>query len=167
MNVTTVDGTNPASTTYSYPCPSVSPNSAIYFYQFTCPASKNVYWTTRFTIANAQGQSTPPTQSTQPGTNAPIPWGTGTLVNGTSGNSGAPTPSVPIDPTSPSVVPQISSSSVAPDSIQAPSDTPTPSTSPGQVNTQDNGATGMTVNGRVYTALALFLAVGSLFSGLL
>ncbi|KAK0215828.1 hypothetical protein EDD85DRAFT_782416 [Armillaria nabsnona] len=70
----TVDGT------FNYTCPDVTPNSAIYFYQFTAPASPNATWVTRFTIASADGTSTAPANSLQPD-GAVIPWGVGTLVD--------------------------------------------------------------------------------------
>jgi hypothetical protein len=59
--VGTVDATSSTNSSYSYPCVSVEPNSQIYFYQFTSPASTNVLWTTRFTIADATGKTVPPT----------------------------------------------------------------------------------------------------------
>lgn len=61
--------------------PQVIPNSQIYFYQFTSPAANTTLWTTRFTLADASGASTPPTEATQPGTGEAIPWGTGALAN--------------------------------------------------------------------------------------
>ncbi|KAK0501799.1 hypothetical protein EDD18DRAFT_1144430 [Armillaria luteobubalina] len=70
----TVDGT------YNYTCPNVTPNSAIYFYQFTAPASPNTTWVTRFTIAGVDGTSTAPANSLQPDGSA-IPWGVGALVD--------------------------------------------------------------------------------------
>ncbi|KAK0452714.1 uncharacterized protein EV420DRAFT_680039 [Desarmillaria tabescens] len=70
----TVDGT------FNYTCPNVTPNSAIYFYQFTAPASPNTTWVTRFTIAAADGSSTSPANSLQPDGSA-IPWGVGALVD--------------------------------------------------------------------------------------
>lgn len=76
--VATVDGT--AASTFAYPCPSVTPNSAIYFYQFTSPESPNVLWTGRFAIADAGGNTVPPAQNTQPNGEA-IPWGTGALTD--------------------------------------------------------------------------------------
>ncbi|OBZ74099.1 hypothetical protein A0H81_06247 [Grifola frondosa] len=76
--VATVDGTDASNTSFSYPCPEVTPNSAIYFYQFTSPASTDRFWTTRFAIADASGNTTPPTNATQPG-GQNIPWGTGAL----------------------------------------------------------------------------------------
>ncbi|EDR14437.1 uncharacterized protein LACBIDRAFT_304994 [Laccaria bicolor S238N-H82] len=69
----TVDGS------FSYTCPEVTPNSAIYFYQFTSPLTNNATWTGRFTIASSTGNSTPPPNATQPGTGEAIPWGTGAL----------------------------------------------------------------------------------------
>ncbi|OJT03289.1 hypothetical protein TRAPUB_6067 [Trametes pubescens] len=82
--ITSFDGTDASKTTFSYPCPEVTPNSAIYFYQFSSPAVPDRQWTTRFTIADASGASTPPTNATQPGAppgSTPIPWGTGALVD--------------------------------------------------------------------------------------
>jgi hypothetical protein len=78
--VATLDGT--VSGTYSYACPEVTPNSAIYFYQFSSPDSSNLWWTTRFTIAAANGSTTPPANANQPNNPSPaIPWGTGALVD--------------------------------------------------------------------------------------
>ncbi|KIY63101.1 hypothetical protein CYLTODRAFT_426379 [Cylindrobasidium torrendii FP15055 ss-10] len=64
--------------TYEYTCPEVTPNSKIYFYQFTAPGAKNTTWTTRWTLASADGSTTEPANSTQPG-GASIPWGVGAL----------------------------------------------------------------------------------------
>jgi hypothetical protein len=58
--VGTVDGTSTTNNTYSYPCLAVDPNSQIYFYQFTSPFSPTPLWTTRFTIADASGNTVPP-----------------------------------------------------------------------------------------------------------
>lgn len=77
-------------TSYTFTVPSVSPTSAIYFLQFT-PGTGNisdVTWTTRFTIAAADGSTTPPANSVQPN-GASIPWGVGSLTNGAS-SGGAP-----------------------------------------------------------------------------
>jgi len=76
----TVDGQ------YIFPCPQVTPNSAIYFYQFNSSSPTDVRWTTRFAIASSSGQTTPPTNKTQPDGSS-IPWGTGMLVNSSLGNS--------------------------------------------------------------------------------
>ncbi|PLW45520.1 hypothetical protein PCANC_10142 [Puccinia coronata f. sp. avenae] len=70
------DGTK-GDTSYSWKCPNVTPNSAIYFYQFT-QAGADTTWTTRFTIASSSGETTPPANSVQPG-GAAIPWGVGRL----------------------------------------------------------------------------------------
>ncbi|KAI0923652.1 hypothetical protein AcV5_009133 [Taiwanofungus camphoratus] len=87
--VATVDGTDASNTSLSYPCPGVAPNAPIYFYQFSSPFSKSLYWTTRFAIADASGNVSAPAQSTQPG-GQDIPWGTGALAGST---DAAPEPS--------------------------------------------------------------------------
>jgi len=114
--ITTIDATK--ETRYVYPCPDVSPNSAIYFYEFTSSSSTEKYWTTRFTITDEDGNSTPPTEHTQPNGDS-IPWGTGTLatVNG----GGSPPDSSPSDPasdpaSSPASLPPSSSSGLPGDS---------------------------------------------------
>ncbi|GAA5923609.1 uncharacterized protein JCM15063_003704 [Sporobolomyces koalae] len=58
-------------------CPQVTPNSAIYFYQFT-QTGANTSWTTRFTIADANGQSTAPPETTMVNGVA-VGYGTGRL----------------------------------------------------------------------------------------
>jgi len=88
-DLTTVDATKV--TTYTYQCPQVTPNSAIYFYQFQDPSSNQIYWTTRFAIADASGSTTPPAESAQPNGDK-IPWGTGSLV-GSISNSTISSPS--------------------------------------------------------------------------
>jgi len=78
--VASVDGTKTG--TFSFACPEVTPNSAIYFYQFSSPNSSVISWSTRFTIAGADGSTTPPANANQPSpANPPIPWGVGDLVN--------------------------------------------------------------------------------------
>jgi hypothetical protein len=78
--VASVDGT--ATGTYSYACPQVTPNSAIYFYQFSSPQSSDLSWSTRFTIAATDGSTTPPANANQPSNPTPaIPWGVGQLTN--------------------------------------------------------------------------------------
>lgn len=86
--VATVDGTDATKTSFSYPCPQVTPNSPIYFYQFTSPNSANETWTGRFAIADASGSTTPAANATQPD-GEQIPWGIGKLVDETA----APEPS--------------------------------------------------------------------------
>jgi len=181
--VTTVDGTNPATTTFDYPCPAVTPNSAIYFYQFSTPVNSTKYWTTRFTLADAQGGSTPPTQNTQPGTNEPIPWGTGALVNpadakppppgGGAGaaNSTGPVSTPAVVPSSSAVVPPPVMTSVA--NVVSTSSSATPASSSAASPTvaagssQGNGASGLTMDGRIYIAGMLFIATGVVFGGML
>ncbi|KAG8885302.1 hypothetical protein FRB99_004468, partial [Tulasnella sp. 403] len=47
--VATVDTTSAAPSTFTYPCPDVSPNSVVYFYQFSHSTEPtNLVWTTRF-----------------------------------------------------------------------------------------------------------------------
>ncbi|CAE6394293.1 unnamed protein product [Rhizoctonia solani] len=76
-----IDATDATKNTYSYPCPEVTPYSTIYFYQFSSASDpKNLLWTTRWTIASPDGQTTPPTESTQPNGDK-IPWGKGALVD--------------------------------------------------------------------------------------
>ncbi|KAF9485563.1 hypothetical protein BDN70DRAFT_871230 [Pholiota conissans] len=87
----TVDGT------FDYPCPEVNPYSAIYFYQFSAPGTTTKMWTTRFTIASPSGATTPPANPTQPGSNTPIPWGVGALVDP---SKAVPAPAFAADPAS-------------------------------------------------------------------
>ncbi|KAG1774182.1 hypothetical protein EV702DRAFT_975331 [Suillus placidus] len=81
--VGTVDGTDATKTSFSYPCPQVTPHSPIYFYQFSSPASTNSVWTGRFTITDTATDIVPAANSTQPDGSA-IAWGTGKLVSSTS-----------------------------------------------------------------------------------
>ncbi|KAJ7933739.1 hypothetical protein B0H13DRAFT_1700567, partial [Mycena leptocephala] len=74
---TGLDGTTAG--TFTYTCPEVTPNSPIYFYQFS--AGINTSWSARFTIAAEDGSSTPATESD--GSNS---YGNGKLV-ASSGNS--------------------------------------------------------------------------------
>lgn len=85
--ITTIDGTKQSQ--YKYPCPSVTPNSAIYFYEFSTSSSPEKYWTTRFTITDKDGNSTPPANTTQPNGDK-IPWGTGNLLDGDNNASSLP-----------------------------------------------------------------------------
>ncbi|KAI5123196.1 hypothetical protein M0805_003963 [Coniferiporia weirii] len=79
--VATLDGTK--ATSFIYTCPQVTPNSAIYFYQFSTPAApQNLTWTGRFAIADTNGKTTDPTETTDG-----IEWGTGTLVNAASASA--------------------------------------------------------------------------------
>ncbi|KAG8746076.1 hypothetical protein FRC10_006179 [Ceratobasidium sp. 414] len=76
-----IDATDATKNTFSYPCPAVTPTSAIYFYQFSSPTNAtDLLWTTRFTIAGTNGETTPPTETTQPD-GQKIGWGKGALVD--------------------------------------------------------------------------------------
>ncbi|RDX54074.1 hypothetical protein OH76DRAFT_1341266 [Lentinus brumalis] len=83
-HITTIaklDGTDASAASHTFDCPDVTPNSAIYFYQFSSPANVTATtWTTRFTIAAADGSTTAPANADQPD-GSPIPWGTGALVD--------------------------------------------------------------------------------------
>ncbi|KAF9259777.1 hypothetical protein L218DRAFT_820075, partial [Marasmius fiardii PR-910] len=61
-----------------FECPEVDPYSAIYFFQYSSPSSIDLTWTTRFTIADKNGNSVAPPETTQPD-GASIPWGTGKI----------------------------------------------------------------------------------------
>jgi len=134
-DLTTVDATKV--TTYTYQCPQVTPNSAVYFYQFQDPSSTQTYWTTRFAIADASGSTTPPSESAQPDGDK-IPWGTGSLV-GSINNSTASSPSA----SSSNPVPH--SSSLSSSGSGTTSSSPNPSHSNSAVgsstNSNSNGAT--------------------------
>ncbi|KAJ7691626.1 hypothetical protein B0H17DRAFT_934928 [Mycena rosella] len=82
IHLTTValgqDGT--VAGTFNYTCPEVTPNSPIYFYQFTAPGATNATYTTRFTIAGTDGSSTPATETVQPNGQA-VSWGKGALAD--------------------------------------------------------------------------------------
>jgi len=99
MNMTMVtnvisglDGTDPTLSTFAWPCPDVSPHSAIYFYEFTNGGDVlNSKWTSRFTIASSTGYSVTPEYSQQPNGEAG-PWGIGHLVE--DNPSGQDNPSV-------------------------------------------------------------------------
>ncbi|KAG8221137.1 hypothetical protein J3R82DRAFT_2679 [Butyriboletus roseoflavus] len=160
--VATVDGTDPSKTTFSYPCPMVSPHSAIYFYQFTSPSTENKTWTTRFAITDSVNDVVSPAQSTQPD-GSKIPWGVGSLVNGSSAApsaSGASVATLAGAPSAPLIIP---GSSSAPTTSTPTVDPPisyvvvTPST----VSTAEaNGAVGMLFLSNILfqTAFALGLA---------
>ncbi|KAG5641314.1 hypothetical protein DXG03_005535 [Asterophora parasitica] len=111
---TGLDGT--VSGSFDHPCPAVTPNSAIYFYQFTAPGASDKQWATRFTIASPTGETTPPTNPTQPGTNAPIPWGVGALTDPSTAvppppSAGGPTAPPPVSSDAPSSSLLVSTSS--------------------------------------------------------
>ncbi|KAF8585409.1 hypothetical protein K439DRAFT_1343454 [Ramaria rubella] len=148
--VAQVDGTDPTKASFSMPCPSVTPNSAIYFYQFTA-AGQSTTWTGRFAISDGSGNTTPPPNGTQPdGSN--IPWGLGQFVNAGAGSPPPPTaPSGQIDgsnstpnnslpppvltasvPISPASIPPTAAASAGPPSasVSAPPSASTPPSAP-------------------------------------
>jgi len=106
---------------FDHTCPDVNPYSAIYFYQFSAAGTSNKQWTTRFAIAPASGVTVPPAQTNQPNTNAPIPWGTGALVDAA---SALPPPD--FNNNTPMSVPPINNASSSSSTSVAPSITPTP-----------------------------------------
>ncbi|KAK7031503.1 hypothetical protein R3P38DRAFT_817917 [Favolaschia claudopus] len=81
VHITTVatkqDGTKDG--VFDYDCPEVTPNSKIYFYQFTSGGTPNVTWTTRFLLAGADGSSTPPTETEKGANGEDVGYGTGAL----------------------------------------------------------------------------------------
>ncbi|PPQ95968.1 hypothetical protein CVT26_016184 [Gymnopilus dilepis] len=81
IHLTTVatnqDGTQSGS--FSFPCPPVTINAPIYFFQYSAPGTTVKEWTTRFTIASSSGQTVAAPNATQPESNDPIPWGAGAL----------------------------------------------------------------------------------------
>ncbi|KAI9638419.1 uncharacterized protein MKK02DRAFT_42810 [Dioszegia hungarica] len=79
---TGIDGTK--DTSHSWTVPNVSPTSKIYFLQFTRTGDpSSAQWTTRFTIASADGTTTPPTNSTTyTPAQGPVQWGIGAVVGG-------------------------------------------------------------------------------------
>ncbi|GAA6008123.1 hypothetical protein JCM10207_007037 [Rhodosporidiobolus poonsookiae] len=78
--VSGVDGTT-GTGEYEWTCPDVTPNSKIYFYEFA-QTGEETSWTTRFTIAAADGSTTDPTETDSNG----IQWGTGSLASSSSGS---------------------------------------------------------------------------------
>lgn len=79
--IAVVDGTNPNNATFTWDCPFVTPNSAIYFYQLSSSVTpNNLTWSTRFAIAGTAGTTTPPANQTQPDGSAP-PWGIGYFID--------------------------------------------------------------------------------------
>ncbi|KAG7094431.1 hypothetical protein E1B28_008031 [Marasmius oreades] len=63
-----------------FECPEVDPYAAIYFFQFSSPSTRDLTWTTRFTIADRDGRSVAPGETTQPD-GALIPWGVGSVLD--------------------------------------------------------------------------------------
>lgn len=179
--VATVDGTSTTNATFSYPCPAVTPNSAIYFYQFTSPASNDTLWTTRFALADASGASTAPTNPTQPDGEA-IPWGTGALVNPASatpppagvpaGNTTMPTntTSTPLITTTPAAnpLPPAVAPAVTPAGTTSATTTSTgvvAAATPGGASANaTNGAGVIVVDNRIWAAVTALVAAAVTFT---
>jgi len=153
--ITKVDATK--ETRFVYPCPKVSPNSAIYFYEFTSTSSTEKLWTTRFTITDENGNSTPPTEAAQPNGDK-IPWGTGTLAGD---NSTIPGPSPPSGSSS---LPSSSSSTLSDSSSSRLTSTRTPvptSTGVNTGNSQNNTSGDMVIAVPKALAFAICLVAAS------
>jgi len=163
--ITTIDATK--ETKYVYPCPKVSPNSAIYFYEFTSSSSNETYWTTRFTITDEAGNSTPPTESAQPNGDK-IPWGTGVLVDGGDSAPGSSLPSGPssLPPSSSSGLPGSSSglpSSSRLSSTRSPVPTQTGNTTTGNSQSNTDGGVAVGIPKALLFAIGL-VAASTMFS---
>ncbi|THH12076.1 hypothetical protein EW145_g242 [Phellinidium pouzarii] len=145
--VATVDGTKQSS--FSYTCPQVTPNSAIYFYQFSTPAApSNKTWTGRFSIADTNGKTTDPTETTDG-----IQWGTGKLLDA---SSTTPAPSYLAQDPSSSTSSGLASGSAAATTIPptaAVSSTAGSSTASSSSSTSSIGTSSITsVSGRVVSS---------------
>jgi len=171
-SVATVDATT--STSFSWTCPQVTPNSAIYFYQFKSPASNNTLWTTRFAIASATGATTPPANATQPDGRA-IPWGVGVLANPVlaslppSGGSLTATSSIPPNTPSFAMSPSMSvpgttrsSSSSTRMAFSSPAATTISSSLPsgGSSSAASAAMVSLSVDGRIFRAM-IYLSVAA------
>ncbi|KAJ7355735.1 hypothetical protein DFH08DRAFT_955194 [Mycena albidolilacea] len=118
------DGTKAG--TFEYECPEVYPPSPIYFYQFTAAGTSDIIWTTRFTIAGADGSSIPATETDEQG----APYGNGKLVPPPAGSGSNSSSSVASLPAKPSGTGKISSHpSIPPASSQSESGAASHSTS--------------------------------------
>lgn len=107
--------------------PQVTPNSAIYFYQFKQAGVDKTYWATRFAIADPSGATTPPTENVQPsGDN--IPWGKGQILGGLGDSNSSSS-------VSNSAPPPSSSSSSLPSSSSSVVNTPSPSSPSSHIST--------------------------------
>jgi len=84
--VGTVDATDSANPNYSYTCLAVTPNAPIYFYKFSTPASSDILFTTRFTIADTQGNSVPANMTETATDGSIVHYGTGALQDPTQGD---------------------------------------------------------------------------------
>lgn len=83
---TGIDGTT-GEGKYVWKTPEVTVHSHIYFFSFSNNGAPVSTWTTRFTIAAADGSTTEPENATQPDGSA-VPWGVGSLVGGNQSGGG-------------------------------------------------------------------------------
>ncbi|KAJ7035510.1 hypothetical protein C8F04DRAFT_954801 [Mycena alexandri] len=104
--------------TFNYDCPQVTPNSPIYFYQFTAAGTANFTWTGRFSIATTAGATTP-AQLTEQSNGQTVAYGNGALVDPSTAVA-APTFNSTTSGSSSSSSPS-SGSSVSPSAPSAPS----------------------------------------------
>ncbi|KAF8240226.1 hypothetical protein L208DRAFT_1233636 [Tricholoma matsutake] len=168
---------------FDHTCPDVTPNSAIYFYQFTNPNTLDKTWTTRFTIAGTDGSSVPPANTVQPVTGAKIPWGVGALKDS---STAVPPPAylasstslnnatVPVGPSSiPTSTPASSTISSSTTTLVVLNTPPASSQAPTTVNStttnnQQSAAMGSIVVDNTVWGAALVLAFSALgFSAML
>jgi len=186
VHLTTV-ATNQDGTTggqFQFTCPDVDIHAAIYFFQYSAPNAANRTWTTRFTIASSTGETTDPPNATQPGSNDPIPWGIGSLLdpssaiaapsfaasNSGSGPTAINTGSLSVSATSLTTSSQPSSSapSSSSPSLSPSSSSPSPSTSAASQQTSANAAQSNVVfDSRAWQAGTALVASAFAFSVLL
>ncbi|KAG9049506.1 hypothetical protein FS837_009986 [Tulasnella sp. UAMH 9824] len=132
--VTTVaiglDGSDATLTPFNWTCPSVTPCSAIYFYQiYDSSTQDSPSWTGRFTfladslaqIASPHGASIPPPNATQPNGEV-IPWGFGTLASNTTSIPLPPSATAKSDTNSTTVTSPLSKTSDMPTQASASSE---------------------------------------------
>ncbi|GAA5851914.1 hypothetical protein JCM8547_000098 [Rhodosporidiobolus lusitaniae] len=81
LDATLGGGAEGATAVYNFTCPEVDPPAPIYFYQFSVDG-EDPLWTSRFTLAQANGSFGEASNAIQPDGQA-IPWGIGHLVNST------------------------------------------------------------------------------------
>jgi len=151
----TVDGI------FTFTCPQVNPNSAIYFYQFSSPQTKVLTWTTRFTIASSTGATTPPPNATQPGSGDAIPWGVGALVDPSQAVAAPGSGNVTAVSTTPSVILPSSTSSIVkitttPLVTPVDNSTATDSAPTGAASTKSSAVSVVNFDSRVWISAAAF-----------
>ncbi|CAO1633600.1 unnamed protein product [Parajaminaea phylloscopi] len=172
-----LDGTDSSVTSYSFPCPHVAPHSAIYFYQYTLADGSSPTWTTRWTIADQDGSTVKPANSTQPDGQS-IAWGTGKLLSAIQTSSGGSSSDASASGTANSTQTQTASSSSSPVSSSSSSQPSSSSATKSSVSTtpasqstnssssqQSSTTSQKSTSGAVSTASAGSLAALSLVAG--